>query len=45
MFCKKILDGSICKPNKIWLDKGRGFYNKSMKSLLEKNTIEDVFNT
>ena len=28
------------KPNKIWVDKGSEFYNRSMKSLLEKNAIE-----
>ena len=29
-----------CKPNKIWVDKGSEFYNRSMKSWLEKNDIE-----
>ena len=28
------------KPNKIWLDKGTEFYNRSMKSWLQKNDIE-----
>ena len=28
------------KPNKIWVDKDRKFYNRSMKSWLEKNDIE-----
>ena len=28
----KNLDKSKCKPNKIWVDKGRKFYNRSMKS-------------
>ena len=28
------------KPNKIWVDKGSEFYNRSMKSWLEKNGIE-----
>ena len=28
------------KPNKIWVDKGSEFYNRSMKSWLEKNDIE-----
>ena len=28
------------KPNKILVDKGSKFYNRSMKSLLEKNAIE-----
>ena len=27
-----------CKPNKIWVDKGSKFYNRSMKSWLEKMT-------
>ena len=31
------LDESDCKPNKIWVDKSSGFYNRSMKSKLEKN--------
>ena len=26
--------------NKIWVDKGREFYNRSMKSWLEKSDIE-----
>ena len=37
----KISDESNSKPNRIWLDKGSEFYNRSMKSWLEKN----VFNT
>ena len=28
------------KSNKIWVDKGSEFYNKSMKSWLEKDNIE-----
>ena len=28
------------KPNKIWVDKGSEFYNRSMKSWLEKNDIQ-----
>ena len=32
---QKILDESNRKPNKIWVDKGSEFYNKSMKSWLE----------
>ena len=31
-----ILDESKHKPNKIWVDKGSGFYNRSMKSWLKK---------
>ena len=38
-FFKKI-DESNRKPNKIWVDKGSEFYNRSMKSWLEKNDIE-----
>ena len=37
---QKILDDSKRKPNKIWVDKGSKFYNRSMKSWLEKNDIE-----
>ena len=33
---QKILDESNRKPNKIWIDKGSEFCNRSMKSLLEK---------
>ena len=29
---QKILDESNCKPNKIWVDKGSEFCNRSMKS-------------
>ena len=28
------------KPNKIWVDKGSEFYNRSMKSWLEKSDIK-----
>ena len=37
---QKILKESSRKPNKIWVDKGSEFYNKSMKSWLEQNGIE-----
>ena len=37
---QKILDESNRKPSKIWLGKGSEFYNRSMKSWLEKNDIE-----
>ena len=30
----------IAKPNKIWVDKGSEFYNRLMKSWLEKNVIQ-----
>ena len=37
---QSFLKKSIRKPNKIWGDKGSEFYNRSMKSWLEKNDIE-----
>ena len=42
---QKILDDSVefrsmRKPNKMWVDRGSEFYNRSMKSWLEKNYIE-----
>ena len=37
---QKILVDSKRKPNTIWVDKGREFYNKSIKSWLEKSNIE-----
>ena len=37
---QKILDESNRKPNKIWVDKSNGFYNRSMKSFLQNNDIE-----
>ena len=37
---QKILKESNRKPNKIWVDKGSEFYNRSMKSWVEKNDIE-----
>ena len=33
---QKILKESERKPNKIWVDKGREFYNRSLKSWLQK---------
>ena len=33
---QKFLDESKRKPNKLWVDKGSEFYNKLMKSWLEK---------
>ena len=35
---KKII--SKCKPNKIWIDRGSEFYNKSFKDFLKINNIE-----
>ena len=40
MHLKKILADSKRKPKKIWVDKGSEFYNRSMKSWLEKNDTE-----
>ena len=37
---QKNLDDSDHKPNKIWVDKGNGFYNRSLKSWLEDNGME-----
>ena len=37
---KRILKGSNRKPNKVWVHKSSRFYNKLMKSRLEKNDIE-----
>ena len=37
---QKILVDSKRKPNKIWVDQGSEFYNRSVKSWLEKNDIE-----
>ena len=40
----KVLDESICKPNKIWPDKGNEFYNRLMKLQLQNNDKE-VYST
>ena len=36
---QKILDDSKRKPNKIWVDRGSEFYNRSMKSWLQVTDI------
>ena len=36
----RFLNDSKRKPNKIWLDKGSEFYNRSMESWLQDNNIE-----
>ena len=43
---QKPLDESSHKPNKIWVDKGSEFCNKSMKTRWQDNNIEirNVFN-
>ena len=37
---REIFKESNRKPNKIWVDKGSKFYNRSMKLWLEKNDME-----
>ena len=37
---QKILDKSKSKPNKLWVEKGCKFYNRSMESWLQDNNIE-----
>ena len=37
---QEILDESNCKTNKIWVDKGCGFCNKSMKLWSQDNNVE-----
>ena len=37
---QSILSKSNRNPNKIWIDKCSEFYNRSMKSWLEKNDLE-----
>ena len=37
---QKFLNGANRKPNKIWVDKGSKFYNRSMNSWLQDNNIE-----
>ena len=37
---QKFLDESRLKPNKIWIDKGSKFYNRSVKSWLKNKGIE-----
>ena len=40
MLFKNFLDKSNRKPSKIWVGKGSEFYNRSMKSWIEKSDIE-----
>ena len=37
---KKIFNNSNRKPNKIWVDHGKEFYNNKFKSFLKNNDIE-----
>ena len=32
--------GTVPKPKKLWVDKGKEYYNKNVKDLLAKNNIE-----
>ena len=41
---EKLLKESNCKPNRIWEDTDSEFYNRSMKSWLEKIYM-NIFNT
>ena len=41
---EKLLKESNCKPNRIWVDTESEFYNRSMKSWLEKIYM-NIFNT
>ena len=41
---QKIIDESNRKPNKMWVDKGSEFYNRSMKSFLQNGDI-DMYST
>ena len=40
MLLKNFLNESSHKPNKVYLDKGSEFYNRSIKSFLQNNDIE-----
>ena len=42
---QEILDRYNRKPNKIWADKVSKFYNRSIKSWLEKKRNKNVFKT
>ena len=35
----EIVTESNCKPNKLWVDQGREFYNKIMKEWLDNNIL------
>ena len=41
---QEILDQSCRKPNKIWVDKGSKFYNRSMILWQQDNDNRNVFN-
>ena len=35
----EIVNESDCKPNKLWVDQGKEFYNKLMQEWLDNNYI------
>ena len=35
----EIVNESNCKPNKLWVDQGREFYNKLVQEWLDNNDI------
>ena len=39
-YALKKIESAKCQPNKMWVDKGSGFYNRPMETWLEKNDIE-----
>ena len=41
---QEILDKSHCKPNKIWVNKGSEFHNRSVKSSLQDSDI-NIYST
>ena len=42
---QKLIDEADRKPNKIWIDQGSLFYNRSLKSWLHDNGIESIKHT
>ena len=40
----KVVNESSCKPNKLWVDQGREFYNKLMQEWLENN-VTSMYST
>ena len=41
----EIVSESDCKPNKLWVDQGREFYNKFIQKWLDNNDIFNVLHT
>ena len=42
---QKLIDEADRKPNKIWIDQGSVFYNRSLKSWLHDSGIESIKHT